>query len=150
MKKAIIYLGLFVGLCTTFAACTKDKKNDTYYTYLPGSWRLVQTGVDFNKNGVVDSGEVYDIGNVPAVGSIAEFHTDFTGKSQVYFGYFNVSTGFNWGLSDFQKTLWIAKGNDTAKLKITSEGLNRMHLLNTTITVYGNNTWMVFDRSLDK
>lgn len=143
MKKAIIYLGLIVGACSTFVSCTKEKDNDSYYTYMPGEWRLTQSGIDFNKNGIVDAGEVE---TVTTVNNSTQFFPDLTGHSRVWFGYFDVSTGFNWGLEDYQRTLWVAKGKDTARLKITTVGLNKMNLLNNTITVYGNSTWMIFER----
>lgn len=143
MKKSILSLSVIALAVFVFASCKKEKDDSSYYYFVPGQWQLTQAGVDLNKNGILDSAEVSDAG---AINNTVRFLSDFTGQGEIHFGYFDVSTGFNWGLSDYESTLWVAKGSDTAKMKIMANGINKMILLNNTVTVYGNNTWMVLER----
>lgn len=144
MKK--IFLPLSVALCGMILLGACRKKNNEYVTnhyLITGTWTVAETGIDLNKNSIVDTGEVF-----PLTGERAQvsFNWDGTGEGKVAFGYFDLTSGFNWGLSDQQQALWIAHGNDTSFLSVVAVDAQSMTLLNHTVTVYGNNTWQIFTK----
>lgn len=141
MKKIILSLACLMTFAFAFVSCSKQD-DDSYYNVVAGRWTFTAGGID-NGNMIPEADELQQI---PDTNVSVTFNADGTGYGNVNVGYFDISSGFNWGLADYEKTLWIAKEGDTARMSIQSISLSEMVLLNKTVTVFGNGTWHVLKK----
>lgn len=146
MKRIHVSLLFFVTLSVlVFSSCHKSNKYNYSERYLLlGTWTLVDAGIDYNGNVEIDADEVYPHDDNRATVTL---EADGTGSSKIHFGYFDLTAGFNWEYDEASKMLTMSKDDHAAHMKVIHVDNKSMVLLNTTITIYGNYTWQVFEKN---